>query len=210
MRSPTVAILAQDRIAADGAMAYLGNRAEIELLPENRQSLADVILLLATELTDPMLERLERAAAANVNPDMRIVLVCDDVRRRQLLRAVGFGLVSVLPRREAGVQRIVRAVVDSRRGCPDLPVHMVGWLVDQARTVQRDVLQPRGLTAAGLESRELDVVKLLAEGLDTTEIATRLNYSERTVKSLIHRMTSRLQLRNRPHMVAYALRCGAL
>ncbi|HET6500292.1 MAG TPA: LuxR C-terminal-related transcriptional regulator [Amycolatopsis sp.] len=210
MRVPTVAILAQDRITADGAAAYLRNWPEIELLPTDQQVLADVILVLATDVTDATLERLEKAAAASVNEDMRIVLVCDNIRRRQLLRAVGFGLVSVLPRRESGAERIVRAALDSRRGQPDLSAHMVGWLIDQARTVQRDVLQPRGLTVAGLEHRELDVVKLLAEGMDTTEIATRLNYSERTVKSLIHGMSARLGLRNRPHMVAYAMRCGAL
>ena len=41
---------------------------------------------------------------------------------------------------------------------------------------------------------------------DTPEIAATLSYSERTVKGVIHEVTTRLQLRNRSHAVAFALR----
>jgi DNA-binding NarL/FixJ family response regulator len=51
---------------------------------------------------------------------------------------------------------------------------------------------------------------LLAEGMDTVEIAQRLNYSERTVKNIIHGLLSRMKLRNRSHAVAYALRNGVM
>ena len=46
----------------------------------------------------------------------------------------------------------------------------------------------------------------LAPAGTTVEIASILCYSERTVKGVIHGITSRLQLRNRSHAVAYALR----
>ena len=50
------------------------------------------------------------------------------------------------------------------------------------------------------------MLRLLAEGQDTQEIASTLCYSERTVKGVIHEITTRLQLRNRSHAVAFALR----
>jgi len=50
----------------------------------------------------------------------------------------------------------------------------------------------------------------LADGLDTSEIAGSLFYSERTVKNIIHDVTSRLELRNRTHAVAYAIREGLI
>jgi DNA-binding NarL/FixJ family response regulator len=59
---------------------------------------------------------------------------------------------------------------------------------------------------AALSPRERDVIRLVAEGRDTAEIAVALSYSERTVKGVIHEVTSRLQLRNRSHVVAFALR----
>jgi DNA-binding NarL/FixJ family response regulator len=50
----------------------------------------------------------------------------------------------------------------------------------------------------------------MADGMDTAEIATKLSYSERTVKNVFYGLTNRLHLRNRPHAVAYALRKGMI
>lgn len=49
-----------------------------------------------------------------------------------------------------------------------------------------------------------------AEGWDTATVANRLCYSERTVKGTLHGVTTRLQLRNRSHAVAYAIRHGLI
>jgi DNA-binding CsgD family transcriptional regulator len=78
------------------------------------------------------------------------------------------------------------------------------------RRVQRQMLGPRGLTFSGLAEREIEVLKLVADGFDTAEIATKLSYSQRTVKNVLHDVTSRLHLRNRSHAVAYALRHGLI
>nr|WP_269327708.1 helix-turn-helix transcriptional regulator [Kineosporia mesophila] len=76
--------------------------------------------------------------------------------------------------------------------------------------LQRVVLIPRGLTPSGLERREVEVLALIADGLDTAEIAERMQYSERTVKNILSGVMARLGLRNRSHAVAYALRAGLL
>ena len=55
-----------------------------------------------------------------------------------------------------------------------------------------------------------EVLKLLADGLDTSEIARRLSYSERTIKAVLHDVTARFQLRSRAHAVAYAVRAGLI
>ena len=72
------------------------------------------------------------------------------------------------------------------------------------------MLAPRGLTFAGLAQREIDVLRLVADGYDTAEIADQLAYSERTVKNVLHDITSRMQLRNRSQAVAYAIREGLI
>jgi DNA-binding NarL/FixJ family response regulator len=41
-------------------------------------------------------------------------------------------------------------------------------------------------------------------------VGRRLFFSERTVKNVIHDVTSRLDLRNRTHAVAYAIRQGLI
>jgi DNA-binding NarL/FixJ family response regulator len=78
------------------------------------------------------------------------------------------------------------------------------------RLIQRDASDPRGPIAAEFFSREVDVLRLLAEGMDTMEIAGRLSYSERTVRNIIHGVLTRLKLRNRVHAVAYAFRSGVI
>ena len=52
--------------------------------------------------------------------------------------------------------------------------------------------------------------KILADARVSIPIATELAYSERTVKTVIHDVTTRLQLRNRSHAVAYAVRQGLI
>ena len=59
------------------------------------------------------------------------------------------------------------------------------------------------MTYGGLTHRELRVLRLLADGYSTAEIASALAYSERTIKNAIHDLTTRLQLRNRSHAVAF-------
>jgi DNA-binding CsgD family transcriptional regulator len=50
----------------------------------------------------------------------------------------------------------------------------------------------------------------VADGLDTDEIAASLSYSSRTVKNILHSVTTRFCLKNRSHAVAYALREGLI
>jgi DNA-binding NarL/FixJ family response regulator len=66
------------------------------------------------------------------------------------------------------------------------------------------------LTFRGLSEREVRVLRLLADGMDTAEVGRELFYSERTVKNIVHDITSRLELRNRTHAVAYAIKQGLI
>ena len=111
---------------------------------------------------------------------------------------------------EATAGNLAAAIRSAAAGEGTLPPDLLGRLLRQVGQLQRQVLSPRGLTFSGLTEREAAVVRLLAEGFDTAEVGQRLFYSERTVKNIIHDMTSRLELRNRTHAVAYAIREGLI
>ncbi|HVT70369.1 MAG TPA: helix-turn-helix transcriptional regulator, partial [Trebonia sp.] len=101
------------------------------------------------------------------------------------------------------------------RGAGDLPPDMLGNLLGQIGRALRTGSDSRSAarTAAplpGFSQRETDVVRLVAEGLDTREIAAKLSYSERTIKNVIQGIMVRLNLRNRAHVVAHAAREGYL
>jgi DNA-binding NarL/FixJ family response regulator len=91
-----------------------------------------------------------------------------------------------------------------------LPPDMLARLLEQVGQLQRQVLAPRGLTFSGLTKRELEVLRLLADGYDTSEVSAKLYYSERTMKNIMHNITSRRELRNRTHAVTYAIKTGLI
>ncbi|WP_141888123.1 response regulator transcription factor [Leucobacter komagatae] len=59
-----------------------------------------------------------------------------------------------------------------------------------------------------LTERELDVLKLIADGKNNTEIGAELFLSESTVKTHVGRVLSKLQLRDRVHAVIFAKQHG--
>jgi DNA-binding NarL/FixJ family response regulator len=67
-----------------------------------------------------------------------------------------------------------------------------------------------GAGSARLTTRELEVLRLLADGGNTREIAERLSYSERTVKNIVRDVLVKLNCRTRAHAVAYAARRGVI
>jgi len=206
----TVAVHAGDPVSGEGAVACLRSMSGITLLPPERRSEADVLLVTVHETTEEVVRWMERSASESTNPEVRIVLVAETISEHHLMRAVTSGMVSFVPREEANRERVGKAIRDSSRDRAVVPEKMVGWLLEQVRTIQRTVLVPQGLTVGGLQEREVEVLRLLADGLDTVEIAQQLSYSERTIKNIVSGMLTRLNLRNRSHAVAYAMRCGAL
>ncbi|MFI2345511.1 LuxR C-terminal-related transcriptional regulator [Streptomyces sp. NPDC019443] len=180
------------------------------MLPLQEHERADVVVMLTVDVTDETMLLMEAVSARSVKPGMGIVLVTGSVREGQVVRAVQFGLRSVIWRQDAGFDRIAKAIRGVADGRGVLPASVQGWLINHIGTVHSDVLGPMGLTPSGLEVREVEVLRLLADGLDTTEIAQKLSYSERTIKNIISGMINRLGLRNRTHAVAFALRSGTL
>lgn len=67
---------------------------------------------------------------------------------------------------------------------------------------------PDAAAFAALTERELDVLRLIAEGCNNAEISEELFLSESTVKTHVGRVLAKLQLRDRVHAVIYAKQHG--
>jgi DNA-binding NarL/FixJ family response regulator len=78
----------------------------------------------------------------------------------------------------------------------------------QAAAAGLRVSSPQRPVASRLEGRRLDVLRLLAAGADTREIARNLGYSDRTIKSVIREIQLALGTRNRAQAVAEGVRQG--
>ena len=207
MKRVRVAVRAADQITLAGLTAFLRSRSEVTVEHGRQGPETDVVLVAADRLTAELMSSMRKAAAEFTAP---VVLVVNEISEAELLAAVECRVVGVLARGAATGEQLLHAVLTAASGGGVLPPALVGELLKHVERVQREVLAPRGLNAMGLTPREIDVLRLMADGLDTAEIAGRLCYSERTVKNVISGVTNRLNLRNRPHAVAYALRTGVI
>ncbi|MFF3847227.1 LuxR C-terminal-related transcriptional regulator [Streptomyces sp. NPDC002328] len=201
-RTPVV-VQASDPISHEGAVSQLRARPEIEIRDET--GAGTVALLVEDILDETSLARLRRIVRSEGG---RAVLVVGTIRENELLDVIECGVGAIVWRREATAHRLVQAVQAAARGDGDLPADLLGRLISQVGTLHRGAANRAGAPSLGLAPREVDVLRLVAEGLDTGEIASKLSYSERTVKNVMHGLTTRLHLRNRAHAVAYALREG--
>lgn len=202
----TVAVHATDPVSATGIATELRMRPEILMTSDNDFSSAQVAVVVADEADAATV----RTARAIQREGCRVVMVVSRLDDAGLLAAVEAGACGILRRVDARSDRVVEAVIKAARGDGAVPPDLLGRLLDQMSLLQRNVLAPRGLSLNGFSQREIDVLKLLSDGWDTSEIALKLAYSERTVKNVIHDITTRLQLRNRSHAVAYAVRAGII
>ncbi|WP_434444165.1 helix-turn-helix transcriptional regulator [Lentzea sp. E54] len=204
MEALRVVVQASDPLTAAGLISGLS--AEEGITVEEGAD-ADVRLVAAATLTAGLLLDLRRTAAKNRVPTVLVLTRC---REAELLAAAECGVVAVLLRASVTPERLVHSVRAAAAGSGTLSPAMVGELIDHVERLQHEVLAPASVNAPGLSPREVEVLRMMAEGLDTAEIAGNLCYSERTVKSVITGFTQRLNLRNRPHAVAYAMREGVI
>ncbi|HWE57113.1 MAG TPA: response regulator transcription factor [Acidimicrobiales bacterium] len=202
----SVRVIAPDAITRDGLIAQLRSRPGVTVA-EDPQDYVSVSVVVADEVDSWVLQAIRRARAEG---PAKVVLVAARLDEKAVFEAVEAGIGSVLWRSRASIETIVDAARATAEGHGVLPPDLIGRLLDQVGAIQRDVLIPRGLGYSGLSTREADVLRLVADGMDSAEVARELFCSERTVKTIIHDVTNRLNLRNRTHAVAYALRQGLI
>ncbi len=138
-------------------------------------------------------------------PATRIVMLTVSTDRRDLLDAIRHGAAGYLTKDLSG-DALLRAVRGLRRG--DLPmsrVHAAQVLEHLTRTARP--AEGDDELASLLSSRELEVLRLLADGMTDREIATALAISPRTVESHVSNLLRKLGVRNRAE-AAHRYRIG--
>ncbi|MEE1749178.1 response regulator transcription factor [Streptomyces sp. NPDC007076] len=208
MERTTVALRAQDPISQAGVASQLRTRPEVSVMDWGEGDASPQIVIVVVDAVDEavltMLRHIQRTSTS------RTVLVTTDIDEQKLVSAAECGVAGVVRRSESTPEHLVQVIGTVARGEGHLPSDLLGRLLEEVGRLQGQVLGPRGLHFTGLAAREVDVLRLVAEGYDTADIATKLAYSERTIKNVLHSVMTRLQLRNRSHAVAYAMRQGLI
>ncbi|GAA2728466.1 response regulator transcription factor [Actinocorallia aurantiaca] len=162
-------------------------------------------------LMDVRMRRMDGAEATRLlrrRPEAPAVLILtmfddpDVIAAALTAGAAGFVL------KDAPCEQIIQATREVAEG--------KGWLdpavVPQVFAAYRSDLRPRRaaetVLITGLSQREREVLSLIGVGATNTEIASRLNIAEGTVKTHIGRVFTKLELRDRAAAVIFALRHG--
>jgi DNA-binding NarL/FixJ family response regulator len=219
-RTP-VFIYAADPLSAAGAKAKLIFEPTIELIGPIDVDRARVALVVADSI-DGSVAKVAKAIQRDGVP--RVVAVAAHFDETGVVQAVAAGVVGFLRRAEATSARLAELIHEADRAGNLLPE----GLVKRAATVQfhpltepHDVVDASRLskeddggvataTEVRLSAREAEILQLVAEGYDTTDVADQLSYSESTIKGVLAKVMTRLEARNRCHAVAIALRLGLI
>ncbi|MEJ7843332.1 MAG: PAS domain S-box protein [Rubrobacter sp.] len=142
------------------------------------------------------------------NPRAQALVLSATEDRAGLARAVELGAAGLL-HKSAGMGEIVDAVRRLRAGETILPLVEVVELLRFAGVRKEEVHEARRALES-LTGREREVLSLLAEGLDTEEIAARLHVSAKTERNHVASILPKLGAHSRLQAVIFAARHGGV
>ncbi len=194
-----------------GLTMLLGVEDDIEVVGEAGDGVAatelaasavpDVILM---DVRMPKRSGIEACVAIKeVAPTARIIMLTVSDEEVDLYDAVKNGASGYLLKDSSidEVAQAIRVVADGQSLIsPSMAIKLLDEFKQMSRTDRQQVPSPR------LTDRELEVLKLVAQGLNNREIAKRLFISENTVKNHVRNILEKLQLHSRMEAVMYAVR----
>jgi NarL family two-component system response regulator LiaR len=188
-------------IETEPDMAVVGEAVDgVEAVDMARSLEPDVILLDLLMPRKGGVEAIQEIKAHN--PEARILVLTSFAEDEKVYAAIRAGALGYLLK-DASPQEILAALREVHRGEPSLPPAIAHKLMSELQRTSN--LPP---TEDPLTERELEILKLVAQGLPNLEIAERLVISERTVRTHVSNILSKLHLANRTQAALYALREG--
>ncbi len=141
-------------------------------------------------------------------PGLPVVMLTVSERDEDLFDAIRAGARGYLLK-NVGAAELLDALQRVHAGEAILAPSMAVRLLDEFRSMAEAAPREAAPAPAGdLSERELDVLRLVAQGLSNKEIADALNLSEHTVKTHLANILEKLHLRSRAHAAAYAVQAG--
>ncbi|HKS48820.1 MAG TPA: response regulator transcription factor [Amycolatopsis sp.] len=141
----------------------------------------------------------------NVLPDTRVLVLSASGEHSDVLEAVKAGASGYLVK-SASVPELVDAVQRTAAGDPVFTPGLAGMVLGEYRRMADS--PANGAAPLRLTERETDVLRLVAKGLTSRQIAERLVLSHRTVENHVQSTLRKLQLHNRVELARYAIKHG--
>ena len=186
------------RVALD-AFDVVGEAADADAAVAAAMELEPDAVIVAAALPGGGIDAARRISGRL--PAVRLVVLSDRLSGEELLEAVLAGASGYLGR-DVSQERLPTALQGVLAGEVALPRSHTQHLLEElrGRSVERDVVEARA--SAALTDREWEVLRLLADGGSTADIARRLGISAVTVRRHTSSVLGKLGLRDRASAAA--------
>lgn len=206
-----VLIVDDQRIVREGLATIVGASGDTEVVGLAgdgqeavqivEQTVPDVVLM---DLHMPRMDGVEATRVIRqAYPNTQVVVLTTYADDDSIIAALSAGAVGYLTK-DAARDDIKRALDAAAAGQAVLDVAVTSALM---KAVQQRPVKPTE-PPDGLTEREIEVLRLIAEGLSNTEIAGRLYVAETTVKTHVNRIFAKTGSRDRTQAAAYAHQNG--
>lgn len=140
-----------------------------------------------------------------VVPSARIVMLTISDEENDLYEAIKAGASGYLLK-EISIDEVAAAVRAVHGGQSLISPSMASKLLDEFASMLKQGDERQQVPAPRLTEREMEVLRLVARGLNNRDIAKQLYISENTVKNHVRNILEKLQLHSRMEAVVYAVR----
>ncbi|WP_102271978.1 response regulator [Cytobacillus massiliigabonensis] len=209
----TIRILIADdhHVVRRGLAFFLKTQQDIDIIGEARDGkeavemtmrlLPDIVLM---DLEMPNMNGIEATRAIKQGcPDVKIMMLTSFSDQDHVIPAIEAG-ASGYQLKDIEPDELVRAIIHLKNGENQLHPKATSHLLSHLTAKSSEERKP----LEGLTKRELEVLKEIAKGKSNKEIAADLFITEKTVKTHVSNVLSKLELADRTQAALYAVRNG--
>jgi len=214
MHEPITVLLVDDHaVVRKGVRGFLTTQPDITVVAEAGSG--DEAVFLAGEhapdvaLMDLVMPGMDGVEATRrltqSSPRTRVIVLTSYHDDEHIFPAIRAGALSYLLK-DVGPAELADAVRKAARGEAVLNPHVAARVMRELHSLHGN--EPDAFRL--LSHREMEVLRLIADGLGNAEIAARLSIGERTVKSHVSNILGKLQLADRTQAAVFAWREGVV